>query len=163
MTLRIPLSRGLVALVDDNDYEMVRSMGPWSAFPRNRTFYARKTIYLGNGRGTSLYMHRVLTDWPRVDHINGDGLDNRRSNLRSTSHAGNMRNARLRPDSTSGYNGVSWHPKHRKWVAAIHVDHRRIYLGSYIDPVEAARAYDEAATHHFGEFARINFPEETYA
>lgn len=157
MTVEIPLSQGLAALVDDADAAMVIALGPWSAFRRNRTFYARRTVRSA-GRETSLYMHRVLLDSPRVDHANGNGLDNRRSNLRSASHAENMRNARRRTDNTSGFKGVSWAKRRGRWTAAIHVDCRRIHLGSFDDSASAARAYDVAAIQHFGKFAALNFP-----
>lgn len=159
MTATVPLSRGLVALVDDADLPLVLSFGSWSAMPRNRTYYARRTVRREGG-GSSQYMHRVLVDWPRVDHINGDGLDNRRCNLRPATHADNMRNARLRVDNSSGFKGVTASKRAGRWAAAIHVNGRRLHLGSFEDAQDAARAYDAAALTYFGEFARLNFPQE---
>lgn len=161
MTVEIPLTRGLVAIVDQEDAARVLALGPWSAFPRGRNWYGRRTVRYEDGRGGSLYLHRVILDVPRVDHINGDGLDNRRANLRSATHADNMRNSRRRSDNTSGYKGVSasgW-----RWVARVYVDSRRLHLGTFASPEEAARAYDAAALELHGEFARLNFPKEKSA
>lgn len=161
MTREVPLTRGLVALVDDQDFDRVMALGPWSAFPRGRNWYGRRTVRVAGGNGTSLYLHRVVLDVPRVDHINGDGLDNRRANLRSASHADNMRNARLRSDNTSGFKGVS--RSGDKWSASLHLDGRHLSLGAFSDPEQAARAYDAAALEHFGPFARLNFSKENAA
>lgn len=109
-------------------------------------------------------MHGFLTGWPRVDHINGDGLDNRRSNLREANAAQNAANAGLRSDSVSGFKGV--YPNTAgglPWKAEIRANGKRRYLGIFGDPATAARAYDAAAREAFGEFARLNFPQENAA
>jgi hypothetical protein len=160
----IPLSRGLVALVDDEDYERVTAMGSWSAQADGRTFYARKRIYQqGAGRGSyvpSLLMHVFILGCPGVDHRNGDGLDNQRANLRPATHSQNMGNKRLYRNSTSGFKGVTRNTgSGRPWRAAVKANSQRHHLG-YFDTAEAAaRAYDAAARELFGEFARPNFPE----
>jgi hypothetical protein len=113
-------------------------------------------------------MHRVIMEaGPSevVDHINGDGLDNRRINLRKCTNAENQRNIHARR-SSSGYKGVtkiqrSYNLK-RPWAAAISVGGargKRIHLGYFADPADAARAYDRAAQKHFGAFANLNFSE----
>jgi hypothetical protein len=128
----IPLSRGLVALVDDADYDRLTAMGSWYADPGRHTFYARKNIYHPADRSfTHLFMHNVITGWPYVDHRNGDGLDNRLQRR-------------------SG-----------KWMAYITLNRRQRYLGTFTTPESAARAYDAAPTRLFGEFARLNFPGES--
>jgi len=163
MTMTVPLSSGLVAVVDDEDHAAVMAYAPWSAYRSGRNVYGRRTVPLGGGRGTSVYIHQVVLPGVRVDHINGDGLDNRRSNLRPTTHADNMRNRRiLGANNTSGYKGVSRDSRvaAKPWCASITVDRRHVYLGLFADPADAARAYDAAALHHFGEFARLNFPQE---
>ena len=104
-------------------------------------------------------MHNVIAGAPQVDHVNGDGLDNRRANLRPASTAQNARN-RSRPSTNrSGFKGVSWVRDRGHWRAGIKVDGRSLNLGSFADPVEAAKAYDEAARRLHGKFARPNFPE----
>jgi AP2 domain/HNH endonuclease len=95
-----------------------------------------------------------------VDHINGNGLDNRRTNLRPATSAENARNRRSQRGSSSPYKGVSWIRSRRNWRANLRVGDRLIHLGSYTDPADAARAYDAAALKYFGEFARLNFPED---
>lgn len=95
-----------------------------------------------------------------VDHINGDGLDNRRSNLRVCSHAENRRNSKKvsgRRKLASHYKGVS-HPSKNRWTASITVMWKTLHIGSFKTEIEAARAYDEAARNHHGVFARLNFP-----
>lgn len=111
-------------------------------------------------------IHRLLlgaTD-PKiqVDHINGNKLDNRKKNLRLATNQQNQYNVGLRKDNTSGYKGVSWYKKGKKWHAAIRNGNKSIHLGYFKTAVEAARAYDKAAVEFFGEYAYLNFPEETH-
>ena len=104
-------------------------------------------------------MHRVITGYPLVDHINGDGLDNRRANLRAATATQNNQNRR--PSlSRSGFKGVTKSSKSNGWYARIRVNGKLIHLGCYPDPTSAARAYDAAALEHFGEFAWPNFRNE---
>lgn len=159
MTVEIPLSRGLVALVDDKDAAAVLAAGKWSATrsPSNRTWYAIRAFRDAHHQRRMVRLHRFLTGWQRVDHRNGDGLDCRRENLRPATHAENARNTARRVDSTSGYKGVSWAAHTGRWRALISVDGRRTHLGYYADPIAAARAYDVAALELHGEFAALNF------
>ena len=97
--------------------------------------------------------------WPTgdVDHRNNIGTDNRWSNLREATRCRNMYNARKHIDNRTGFKGVTFNKRARKWIAQISANNRRIYLGRFNDPVSAARAYDAAAIKHHGEFAQINF------
>lgn len=161
MSVEIPLTQGQFAIVDDEDAELVLAQGRWFAKRDGRTFYAgRKTRRVGGGQAT-LHLHTLLTGWPLVDHVNGDGLDNRRANLRPATKVENSRNRRLQSNNRSGFRGVSWITAKRRWRASICVQGRRIYLGHYTTPEAAAAAYDAAAREHFGEFARLNFPSPT--
>ncbi len=155
----IPLSRGLVALVDDEDYGRISSAGSWHALPNGRTHYARRN-YWQEARCFTVLMPALITGLTYVDHANGDGLDNRRENLREASHGQNMANKRLYRNNTSGYKGISWQNNRRRWQARIWVAGRFKSLGTYSLPEDAARAYDAAALRYFGEFARLNFPQE---
>jgi len=150
----------MVALVDDADFELVASVGKWYANPNAHTFYARKNFCRDN-RYTAVLMHKLITGWPLVDHVNRNGLDNRRSNLRSATSSQNSMNRGLRSDNTSGYKGVSWHASSTAWRAVIWKDGLRRHLGPFSNPEAAARAYDSAAVELFGDFARLNFPMET--
>lgn len=92
-----------------------------------------------------------------VDHINGNPLDNRRSNLRITDKRGNAQNSAKHKDASSYFKGVTWDKSRRKWMVQIVIDGVRTHLGRFAIEEDAARAYDEAAKQHFGEFARCNF------
>lgn len=154
----IPLTRGLVAWVDQDDYEMVVT----------RKWYAQKTRRPGvfyaafKQGGDSALMHRVVLGATKiVDHINGNGLNNCRYNLRECSHSQNSANMKVR-SASSRFKGVAWHKASGKWKAQISPDGKTIYLGIHNDEADAARAYDMAALERFGEFAHTNFPKETY-
>jgi len=154
MSIEIPLTRGLVALVDDDDYAVVAGAGKWHANIGGNTFYARRALPGPHAVRRYVLMHNLLTGWSFVDHANGNGLDNRRSNLRPADRSKNSANSKLPHDSTTGYKGVSRHG----WTAQIVTSGRQIHLGTFDTPEAAARAYDRAAVEHFGEFARLNFP-----
>ena len=154
---QVPLSRGLFAIVDDEDYEAV-SAKRWYANPqknRNRRFpYAER-----QERGKHIQMHREILQPPssfHVDHINGNGLDNRRSNLRLVSNAQNQQNRIKHKAGTSAYKGVSLAPRGNRWYAKIMVDGKDVFLGSFLREVDAAKAYNVAASARFGEHARLN-------
>lgn len=103
-------------------------------------------------------MHREIMglsigDQREVDHINGNRLDNRRCNLRLATHEQNMHNARRRKDNSSGFKGVSWKVRDRKWYAAIEISGKRIHLGVFDTAEEAHVAYCGAADRLHGEFA----------
>lgn len=156
MTREIPLSRGLVALIDEDDFDLVNSVGRWYADRNCQTFYARKNFWR-NGKCLSVRMHHVITGWRYVDHANGNGLDNRRSNLRQATDQQNARNRQRLRETASGFKGVTRANSH--WQAQITANGRRLYLGVFEAPEIAARAYDAAAIKYFGEFARLNFPQ----
>jgi hypothetical protein len=169
--VRIPLPGGLFALVDAADAERClarkRNLRRWHGQGR---VYAQ-THWRESGRNRTETLHRFLLGCQRgdgqvVDHRNGDTLDNRRSNLRLTDRRGNATNVTSsKNQKAGGYKGVSWHPRAKKWQAAISAGpikasgrRARVYLGLFVDPASAARAYDAAALRHYGEFAALNFP-----
>ncbi|MGW8565640.1 AP2 domain-containing protein [Isoptericola sp. NPDC055881] len=160
-TVEIPLSQGLVALVDAEDYDRVTASTPWAAsVSKGHAYAVHQESIRGGQRRRSILMHTLITGWPYVDHINGNGLDNRRANLRPATHADNMHNYRRPRHNTSGFKGVSWRKAKGAWVANIKLHGRQRYLGAYATREEAARAYDVAALELHGEFARLNFPLE---
>lgn len=153
----LPLSRGQVALVDDEDYEAVAPY-KWSArfAPSGGIFYAVRRVSLTK---QIVLMHRVLLDAPRhlvVDHINGNGVDNRRCNIRLCTHQQNLMR-RVGPPNKTGYRGVH-QIRPGTYRVAIMLSQRGHYVGTFYDPILAARAYDDAARRLHGEFARLNFP-----
>ena len=153
----IPLTRGMVSIVDDSDYDMLIASGSWCAHPGGNTFYAWRGWSRG-GKPSGTLMHTFLTGWSFTDHRNGDGLDNRRVNLRPATHAQNMMNRGMPRNNTSGYKGV--YSERGMWLAKLQFNKRGIRLGLFADRLDAARAYDAAAHRYFGEFARPNFPQD---
>lgn len=163
----IPLSRGLFAKVSSEDYATL-SQYKWYAWPwpGGRHFYAFRSVTIGKYKERTERMHRVVANAPdgmHVDHINGDPLDNRRSNLRIANQSQNLANRSCQVNNTSGFKGVFKNRASRikPWRAKIEVRGRTIFAGYFQTPEEAARAYDAAAIKHFGPFARLNFPEAT--
>ncbi len=151
----IPLSLGKVALVDDADFEKL-SKHRWCAARDKNTFYAVRSQWLGNGKQRRIWMHRVILRVPEgkfTDHVNGDGLDNRRSNLRAATISQNGANRRIGSNNTSGVKGVTWHKRFKLWQASICVHGRLIHLGRFRDLKSAECIYKLAAFKFFGGFA----------
>jgi hypothetical protein len=161
--IEIPLTQGMVAIVDDEDAYLAAYN--WCASPEASTRYAVRGVRRG-GRQVTIRLHRVITNAPPgfdVDHINGNGLDCRRSNLRVVTRAQNTRNARRRRDNTSGFKGVSWSAKAGRWSARVGsgIRGKRIWLGYFSTKEAAARAYDDAARAQYGQYASPNFDNPT--
>lgn len=146
----IPLTQGFVAQVSDEDYVYL-SMFRWTIARRRTKNYA-----MGRIDGKPQLMHRVIMGNPElpVDHRDGDGLNNQRSNLRLATTSQNAAYSKKRP-SQCKYKGAYAHQG--KWIAAITVNYHQKHLGVFNSPEEAARAYDEAALKYFKEFAVLNF------
>jgi hypothetical protein len=147
----IPLTCGLVAIVDDQDYERL-SCFKWCASHR----YA---VHCDHVTRTQIRMHRLVLYAPRgveADHVNGDTLDNRRANLRLAAHAENMRNSRISSTNGSGFKGVSFDERRRCWRAQIMFRQRQYHLGYFDMPELAAQEYNRGARLLFGKFARLN-------
>lgn len=152
---------GVAAVIDEADVDLVLAM-KWRLFLGNN-----KKMYAAHDSGL---MHRVILDCPvgiEVDHINGNGLDNRRANLRLATHSQNLANqashlTRKGKATHSKFKGVTSPFPHRErpWRATISVDRKQHFLGYYEHEEDAARAYDSAARLHFGEFAQTNYSLE---
>jgi hypothetical protein len=158
VSARVPLTQGLFALVDDSDLERV-SGRKWWLTRAGRTTYALSRARGADGRWHTITMHGLITGHPFVDHRNGDGLDNRRSNLRAATRTQNTQNSRAIRGKSSRYKGVRWHTN-RKWQARIRVNGKPLHLGMFATEEDAARAYDKVARESFGEYAALNFPNE---
>jgi len=140
----IPKIKKQTILIDDEDYEWVSAV----------KWYTTS----GYAKSYEFRMHRLIMNAPpdmEVDHINGNGLDNRRANLRLCTKSQNQANCKTQI-GTSKYKGVCWHDMGKKWLAYIVKDYKTIYLGLYKTEDEAGLAYNFGAKHHFGEFAKPN-------
>lgn len=151
-TAMVRLTKGFAAIIDSADIDIVAGWN-WYADVRPHTIYAVRH----NSNGTHSYLHHViLGSTQEVDHSDGNGLNNRRSNLRHCSgHSQN--NANMRP-RTRRFKGVD-HQSENSWAARTKVSGRSVHIGNYSSPQEAACAYDDFVHARFGEFAKLNFPE----
>ena len=154
---KIALSGGKkYALVDNKDYEWLNQW-IWGIDESRQTFYAVRSATLAGGKRKDTRMHRLIieaTEGEICDHKNGDGLDNRRCNLRKCTAAENARNRR--PAKHKKYKGVHWKKQNQRWTACIWFANVLHHLGYFDSEIDAARAYNNAAKKHFGEFAFLN-------
>ena len=152
----IPLTQGQNAIVDTEDYERVRhrnwiAQWSWNSLTFYATWHSSKEF---------ISMHREILGCSQqedCDHRNGNGLDNRKRNLRKCTVAQNAWNRGVDCDSRTGYKGVSAR-RFDLWRARITVNRKVMHLGDFHSPIEAAKAYDAAAREYHGEFACLNFP-----
>jgi hypothetical protein len=162
MSRIIPLTQGMYATVDDEDFEWLSAMGKWTAYACNSDttikYYAYKRAPKKDG-GKNIGMHRLIANAPydmEVDHIDGNSLNNFRSNLRLASHTQNQRNIGITRSNKSGYKGVSFDGWSGKFVARIKTGNGYKNLGRFTFAIDAAGEYNRAAIKFHGEFARIN-------
>jgi hypothetical protein len=158
------LTRDKFAFVDDDDYEWLNQW-KWYCDKRGDLYYAARAIRRENGKWMPLRMHRAVLKLPhgdhrRIDHIDRNGLNNTKSNLRICSHQNNMRNRRKVPSKTSTFKGVFKKCDRKRWYAAIGLNKKTYHIGVFDSEIEAAKAYDVVAQKYFGEFARLNFPKK---
>lgn len=156
--LQMTNAPGTAALVDDDDFGFLNQW-QWRV---NSEGYVIRSINL-NGKEYVRRLHRIIADAPdgvMVDHINGNPLDNRRKNLRTVTPRQNCLNRSATRNKAHPYKGVYKNKCAATYTARINAGGKSRYLGSFSDPVDAARAYDEAAREFHGEYARLNFPTE---
>lgn len=159
--VKIPLTQGQYAIIDASDHLLVKKY-KWRATKDRNTYYTYYAKALGGGRSFRVRMHRVILNAPEgvsVDHIDHNGLNNTRSNIRLCTHAQNMANKSPNRSGTSPYKGVCWVAARNLWIARIEKGAKCLYLGQFHDEKEAAKAYDRKALELFGEFAFVNFQE----
>jgi hypothetical protein len=156
----VALTQGKFALVDEEDFELV-SRFTWcfsAVKDRPDVGYAKTR---DNETGRQFRLHQLVLGFPShmIDHINRDRLDCRKKNLRAATGKQNQGNREGSKNNTSGYRGVYWHVRDAVWRAQIMRNKKQIGLGTFQSAEDAARAYDRAAREHFGDFARVNFPQ----
>lgn len=172
----IPLSKNgrknkgkYFAMVDDENFEILNQFS-WSAMRCSDIWYAvhskaaPRTIPNKQGKTTVTYMHRLImaaSAGEEVDHINHNGIDNQKNNLRKCTGAQNIKNyTKSKNKKSSIYKGVSYYKRVKKWQASICCDNKPTWLGHFKTEVEAAIAYNEAAKRLHGEFAHLNIIEQ---
>lgn len=158
----ILLTQNKITLVDDEDYEWL-SKHKWYADKIGNTYYAGRSIRV-NGKKICVTMHREILglkakDGKIADHIDRNGLHNRKVNLRIVSQAINIHNGRFRTNNTSGYRGVVWERRREKWQAQLTINKKNIFCGYFPSAIEAAIARDNKATEYLGVNAILNFPK----
>jgi hypothetical protein len=156
----IALTRGKVAIVDDEDLSLVSGY-KWHTQKGPATSWYARTTMPGNGKQVHIYMHKLLMrpgQGEVVDFIDGNGLNLVRANMRVGTRSQDGFNRHSQRNNKSGFKGVCWGKKENKWCAFINVARRRVRLSVFSDINDAARTYDNSALAHYGEFARLNFP-----
>jgi len=156
----IALTQNKIALIDDEDHEAL-NRHRWHAYRDGNVWYARRNSSRIKGKRFVILMHREILglqkgDRRHTDHTDGNGLNNRRSNLRICSCQQNQYNQRRREMGTSKHKGVCWYGGLKKWRADIRINRKRVSLGYFDSEKDAAKAYNSAALKHFGEYAVLN-------
>lgn len=147
---------GLVALVDDSDFDLVSQFSWRKVKDRCGVTYARREWRDGAVR-KGQFMHNLIIGSIGIDHINHNGLDNRRENLRLATHSQNQGNQQIHGRGASRFRGVVWNKRKGKWQAQAKLGGSYKYLGLFDDEELAAKAVDTALLNHYGDFANLNF------
>jgi hypothetical protein len=165
-TKKIELRNGGHVIVDSEDYEQLSAYA-WRRDDHTRpngssVSYATRFTKKDNGNHTRVYMHRQIMDTPKgtlTDHINHDGLDNRRANLRFCNHTQNQNNARPQKGRSSKWRGVTYYKKNRKFLSSLIYNKKRYYLGMNRSEGTMAMIWNAKAMELFGEFAYQNISD----
>lgn len=147
----IKVKSGQEIMVDDCDYPFL-SLIKWGIYKDSKTSYATNDSF---GRLHNLIM--PVTKPMEVDHIDRNGLNNQKSNLRICTHQQNNWNQEKKRPGTSKYKGVYWFPNRKKWIARMRINGKTTHLGCFLNEEDAAKTYDKFALIHFGEYACTNF------
>jgi len=160
MSKEIQLTQGQIAIVDDEDFDWLDQWKWKASKQRNNDWYAARRPRRGNRKKGHIFMHRLIlnpSEGMQTHHIDHNGLNNQRANLRIVTAAQNQYNQRPQKKKSSHFKGVHWASDRRKWRAQIMVNGRTYRLGQFLSECEAAKAYDNAALRYFGEYAYANF------
>ncbi len=158
------LSQGQRTLVDDDTFEKVGHLKWYASFEGGGKWYAARRIWFGKDaqpKSRIQKLHRLIMgldygDKTNVDHINGDGFDNRKENLRACAHSDNQKNRTKQRDNKSGFKGVSWSKEKKMWAAQISYGGKHYAIGRFHDPAIAALCYDLVSAREHGEFVNNN-------
>jgi hypothetical protein len=162
---RIYLGEGKWTILEQADYYRLKHY-KWIVYGTGnggQNLYAIRFKLIEPYKTTMVSMHREIMnakDERLVDHRNCNSLDNRKSNLRFATRAENMRNRRKKRNATSQYLGVHYYKPQGTWSCAILHNGKRIWLGRFVNEIDAAKTHDVAAKKYHREFARLNFPEK---
>jgi hypothetical protein len=152
----VPLTQGYEAVIDAVDVDLVADRN-WCAYKNRNLVYAATNIRLDDGRKVLLKMHRLISCTPdgmHTDHADGNGLNNRRDNLRHATRSENLRNRGAQSNNTTGFKGVHRRKDCQRWQATIQINGKQKNIGLFATPEQAFAAYSEAAVCLHGEFAR---------
>ena len=158
MSIQIPLKQGQFAIIDNEDFNLVKDY-KWHLKKERYTYYVRANIRLSSGKYKMIRLHRLILNLSNseiCDHINGNGLDNRKINIRIATHAQNNANRKKAQKKSSKYKGVCWNKERNLWQANIYLDQKTINLGCFANEEEAAKVYNSSAVKLFGAFAKLN-------
>lgn len=150
--------KGYKILIDIEDIPIFEKYNWYVNSADKIRYYVVAKVY-NNGKVKNIKLHRIIMNAPTnlyIDHINGNGLDNRRCNLRLCTNQQNQGNSRKRKKTSSIFKGVSWQKDKKKWRATITFNAKQLFLGLYNNEILAANAYDTKALELFGEFAYLN-------
>lgn len=151
----VSLTQGYEAIIDADDAHLVESYN-WCAQVQRNKIYAVRTSRL-KSKQHQVRMHRVLMGNPsgfEVDHVDGNGLNNRKINLRKATQSQNQQNSTISKNNTSGFKGVTWSKRSKKWQAQITIDRKYKQIGKFDTPEDAHAAYTKASAELHGEFGR---------
>lgn len=150
-----------VIYYDEQDHWIISNHRKWHINKIGNVLYVGTNVYLGNRKARFTMLHRmIMPEAKRIDHIDGNGLNNLRNNLREVTHQQNMRNSRAPNTNKSGYKGVSKDGWTNLWRVWIEVDGKRISGGRHESKNKAASIYNELAIIHYGEYARLNIIDD---
>ena len=154
--VQIKLSMGYFAIIDEDDFELA-SKHTWYASVRRKADGSIRTVYAVT-RGSKLRLHRLIMNASKgfeVDHIDGDGLNCSKSNMRLATTSENQRNQRIGCNNKSGVKGVTWDKERGKWRVSIKINRKSIRIGRFENLEDAAKAYADASLKYHGDFGRL--------
>jgi len=154
---KIKLTQNKYALVDETIFDVLNK-NKWFAVKSGNTYYAGRNLKVDGGKQKTVLMHSFIVTAKKgldIDHIDGNGLNNQKYNLRVCTRSQNLMNQGKQKSNTSGFKGVSWHKGHKKWGARIYYNGKNNQLGYFNDKIDAYEAYCNACVKYHGEFRKV--------